>query len=353
MIRAAKRTLFVLAALAAWTALALLFAVTSSLTYMSTGRPPRWGLTVSMALADWWVWAALTFPVLWLAGRLPIERATLLRNLPLHLLAAVFVSIVKVAIDRWVRRAVFGFPVSYFLISNLAPQFIIYWAIVGSSHGLTYYRRSRERELRASHLEARLAETRLQLLQMQLQPHFLFNTLHAISELVHEDPETADRMIGGLSDLLREALNLDASGVRKVPLAEELALLNRYIEIQTARFGDRLKVIVNADERAIDVQVPSLILQPLVENAIRHGLASRAVLGRIDVRATAADDRLIIEVADDGAGLESPDIQEGVGLGNTRARLQERYGSQYSLDIRSRPSGGVSVIMSVPLRRDA
>jgi hypothetical protein len=338
------------AVLVAWTMLALLFAVTSSLTYMSTGRPPRWALTVSMALADCWVWAALTFPVLALARRLPLERGTLFRNVPLHFLAAVVTSILKVAIDRWVRRSIFGFPVSYFLISNLAPHFVIYWAVVGSAHGMAYYRRSRERELLASHLEARLAETRLQLLQMQLQPHFLFNTLHAISELVHEDPETADRMIGGLSDLLREAL--DASGVREVPLERELQLLHRYIDIQTARFGDRLKVVVEADPRALGARLPSLILQPIVENAIRHGLASRAAPGRIDVRATTTDDRLIVEVADDGAGLEdSSEVREGVGLGNTRARLHELYGSHGTLEVRSRQARGVSVIIAVPLRR--
>lgn len=341
----------VLSVVAAWTALALLFAVTSSLTYMSTGRPPRWGLTVSMALADWWMWAVLTLPVLWLARRFPLERSTVLRRVPLHVVAAIAIAAGKVAADRWVRRTLFGFPVSYFLISNLAPQFVIYWAIVASSHGWTFYRQSRDRELQASQLEARLAEARLQLLQMQLQPHFLFNTLHAISELVHEDPETADRMIGGLSDLLREAL--DTSGIREVPLDREIQLLNRYIEIQRARFGDRLQVVMVIEEHARGIPVPSLILQPLVENAICHGLASRAAAGRIEIRAALTGDRLVVEVADDGVGVEDPDtVQEGVGLGNTRARLQELYGDRHSLDMRRRATGGLSVVMTVPIGRD-
>jgi len=350
--RAARRALIALAVFAAWTALALLFAVTNSLTYLSTGNPARWSLTIGMALAEWWVWAVLTLPVVALARRWPLERGRLWRSVPVHVLASIVLAILKVAIDRAMRRSIFGFPVSYFLISNLVPQLVIYWGIVGAAHGLVYYRRSRERELRASHLEARLAEARLQLLQMQLQPHFLFNTLHAISELVHEDAETADRMIAGLSDLLREAL--DANAVREVTLARELQLLQRYIDIQTARFGERLTVGVDIEPRALGALVPSLLLQPLVENAIRHGLASRAAPGRIDVRGTTAGDRLIVEVSDDGLGLERPDaVREGVGVGNTRARLQELYGADATFEMRDRPTGGVSVIVTLPRREAA
>jgi two-component system, LytTR family, sensor kinase len=344
----AKRALLALAIAAAWTALALLFAVTTSLTYLSTGRPARWALTISMALADWGVWAVLTYPVLWLAGRMPLQRRTAWRNLPLHIVVSAVVAMLKVAADRWIRRHAFGFPVAYFLISNLAPQIVIYWGLVAAAHGWAYYRTSRDRELRASQLEARLAATRLQLLQMQLQPHFLFNTLNTISELVHENPEAADRMIGGLSDLLREALA--ASSARDVPLARELAMLNQYVAIQTARFGDRLHVVVEAAPAALQARVPSLTLQPLVENAIRHGLGSSAARVRVDVRAMAADNTLTLEVTDDGVGFSRRgDLQEGLGLTNTRARLQELYGSAHSFEIRERHTGGVSVTLTLPL----
>jgi len=347
-----NRRRFVLAVVAGWAALALLFAATNSLTYMSTGRPPLWGLSIRMALADWLGWAALTFPVLWLARRWPLDSGRFRARLPMHVVAAVAVAAVKVALDRWVRQAVFGFPVSYFLLSSLVPHFVIYWIVVAAAHALAYYARSRERELAASQLEARLAEARLQLLQMQLQPHFLFNTLHAISELVHESPETADRMIGALSDLLREAL--DASRMRQVPLDHELHLLGRYLDIQTVRFGDRLEVRFDVAADVRRCLVPSLVLQPLVENAITHGLAARAAAGRIDVSCARLGDRLVIEVADDGAGLAPPERwREGIGLGNTRARLQELYGSGGALDVRHRLSGGVLVKMTIPAYESA
>ena len=182
-------------------------------------------------------------------------------------------------------------------------------------HALAYYRAGREQELRASQLEARLADARLQLLKMQLHPHFLFNTLNTISELVHEDPATADRMIASLSQLLRESL--DAGTVDRVPLGRELDLLERYVEIQRARFGDRLDVGVEIEATELrEALVPPLILQPLVENSIRHGLAARVAAGRIRVRAMRRDDRLVLEVQDDGAGLEAHgNTREGVGLG--------------------------------------
>jgi signal transduction histidine kinase len=344
----ARAALPILAAAGAWVGLALLFGVTTSLTYMSTGRPPRWGLTISMALADWGVWAALSWPVLAIARRFPLRRGTLLRHLPLHALASGAIALIKVIADRWIRAHLFGFGVSYFLISNLAPYIVIYWTLVGAAHGLTYYRAGRERELRASQLEARLAETRLQLLQMQLQPHFLFNTLNTIAELVHENPEAADRMIAGLSGLLREALA--SSGSRDVPLSREIGTLRQYVDIQTTRFGDRLQVAITCEGAASDARVPALVLQPLVENAIRHGPGPCGGTLRVGVSARRRGDRLLIEVCDNGRGLpENGGVQEGIGLSNTRARLQELYGQAYSLDIRARAEGGVAVVLALPI----
>ena len=350
MTRRARAAGVAIIVVAGWAALALLFAATNSLTYVATGRPALWGLTIRMALADWMVWAALTFPVVWLARRLPLTGGSWRRRLPVHVAIAVALAIGKVAVDRWMRRVFFGFPVSYFLISSLAPHFVIYGLIVAAAHGLTYYTRSRESAVQASQLEARLAEARLQLLQMQLQPHFLFNTLHAISELVHEDPEAADRMIGALSALLREAL--DAGSVRQVPLARELELVGRYLDIQTARFGERLTVHIDVDPTAHDCLVPSLILQPLVENAITHGLGSRTATGHIAIVASRTNDRLRVEVSDNGAGIARLEgLREGVGLGNTRARLQELYGGRASLDVEQR-SPGVMVSLSIPASGD-
>jgi two-component system, LytTR family, sensor kinase len=331
---------------AGWTALAVFFAVSSSLTYVSTYQPPRWNLTLLMALTEWYVWAALTPVVAWLARRFPLRAGSLRKSVAVHGLAGLLIAIGKVSVTRALRRALVGLNL-YFLISNLATHYVIYWALVGAVHALAYYRAGREGELRASQLEARLAQARLQLLQMQLHPHFLFNTLNAISELVHEDPAKADRMIASLSELLRETL--EAGSADQVELARELELLERYLDIQRARFGDRLDVRINVPNDARRVLVPNLILQPLVENSIRHGLARRVTAGRIQIRADRRGDRVVLEVQDDGVGLASDGApREGVGLGNTRARLQELYGDAHTVEIRNADGGGALVRLTIP-----
>jgi two-component system, LytTR family, sensor kinase len=232
---------------------------------------------------------------------------------------------------------------TYLLASTLALDFTIYLGIVAAAHGVEYYRRSRERD----QLEARLADTRLQLLGMQLQPHFLFNTLNTIAEMVHEDPDKADAMIGGLSDLLRRTLELGPS--QEVTLDEELALVERYLDIQRARFGDRLRVHVHADAASRATSVPALLLQPLVENAIRHGLALRRDAGRIDIDARSGADTVSIVVVDDGSG-DGAGGPERRGLGNTRARLHAVYGGAASLDLTHEAGRGTRVEVRIPRR---
>jgi signal transduction histidine kinase len=334
-----------------WTGLALFLGLSSSLAYLSVGNPPRWSLTIRMSLAEVYVWGALAPVVMRLARAFPFTRPTLSRSLPVHIIASLAISLLKLVVDQAIRRTLFGFR-QYILITSLAPNLLFYWGIVAAAHGFGYYRASKERELRASQLEGRLAQARLQLLQMQLHPHFLFNTLNTISELVHEDPETADRMITGLSDLLREALA--AGRVQEVPLRRELALLERYLEIQRTRFGDRLRVDVDVEPQALDALVPHLVLQPVVENAIRHGIGSYAKRGRISIAARAIGDSLQLDVEDDGRGLQHPDaeVTEGVGLSNTRERLQALYGEAARLTMRDGPSGGVVLTIVVPLRRE-
>ena len=177
------------------------------------------------------------------------------------------------------------------------------------------------------------------MLSMQLQPHFLFNTLNTIAELVHQQPAAAERMIGGLSHLLRETLH--AGLVDRVPLSQELALLDRYIEIQRARFGDRLKVTVTVPDEANHALVPTLLLQPLVENAIKHGIGARAGAGHIEITAAKHGEQLQIAIADDGRGLPSGSLPGGIGLDNCRSRLQTLYGvNAFALSIANRPTGG-------------
>src|SRR4029453_15524854 len=208
-------------------------------------------------------WALLTPAIVWLSRRFPLHGSKAIRHAAVHVGVGAAIAVAKLFVDRAVFAMLSGFW-TYILVSTLALNFAIYLGIVAAAHGVEYYRRSRERD----QLEARLAETRLQLLGMQLQPHFLFNTLNTIGEMVHEDPDKADAMIGGLSDLLRRTLELAPS--QEVTLDEELALVERYLDIQRARFGDRLRVHVEADAASRAATVPALLLQPLVENAIRH-----------------------------------------------------------------------------------
>ena len=336
--------------LAGWTLLASVFAISSSLTYVLAYQPPQWRQTFVMAFTEWHVWAAMTPLVVWLARRLMLRRGRwLVRGLVLA--AAGFpVVVAKVTFTRMLRGL--AGPGEYFLISSLATHYLIYWGVIGIVHAIENYRAGQARELRAAQLEATLADARMQLLKMQLQPHFLFNTLNAIAEQVHEDPVNAEKMIGGLSQLLRETL--EAGMIDAVPLARELELLDRYVEIQRTRFGERLAVRVDvADEAARSALVPILLLQPLVENAIRHGIAARSRAGRIVVRARRSGSRLVLEVEDDGEGLRDAPAREGVGLGNTRARLAEMFGADHAFELTAPPAGGTLVTISIPWQAEA
>jgi signal transduction histidine kinase len=333
-----------LAVWSGWTALALFFAVSNSLTYLSTGRPANWALTIKRSLTEWWLWALVTPVVVALARHFPVHGRRRWRNLAIHFAAGMVLGVAKTIADRALFALVTGFWI-YLLASTLALNLVIYAVLVAAAHGIEYYRRSRERE----HLEAQLSETRLQLLGMQLQPHFLFNTLNTIAEMVHEDPDAADTMIAGLSDLLRRTLELGSA--QEIPLGRELDLVSRYLEIQKARFGDRLQVHISIAPGAENAAVPALLLQPLVENAIRHGLAARLDAGRIDIEARADGRTLTLVVTDDGSGSEETIAgPERVGLGNTRARLEALYGDRCRLVLDRADGRGARVTIEIPQR---
>jgi LytS/YehU family sensor histidine kinase len=222
----------------------------------------------------------------------------------------------------------------------------IYWVVVSLVHALSYYRRSQERERKALELEARLTDARLQALRMQLQPHFLFNTLNAISTLVHRDPRAADEMIGNLSELLRATLD---NSDQEIPLRQELDFLDRYLEIQQVRFGERLRIEKEIDAAAMDAQVPTFILQPLVENAVRHGVEPQTTPGLVRVVARRDGDALRLAVEDNGTNHKpGPKSREGIGLPNTRARLKEMYGDRGRLTLTSASDGGFKVDLEIP-----
>jgi LytS/YehU family sensor histidine kinase len=222
----------------------------------------------------------------------------------------------------------------------------IYWIIVSIAQALTHYRRAQERERRAIELEARLTEARLDALRMQLHPHFLFNTLHAISTLVHKDPNAADEMIGNLSELLRAAL--DTSDRQEVTLGEELSFLDHFLEIQQTRFGERLRVERQVDTALLAAYVPTLILQPLVENAIRHGVEPHPGPGVIAIAARREGEGLRLTVRDNGAGPKpAAREREGIGLANTRARLEQLYGATARLRF-SAAAEGYTAELEIP-----
>jgi len=329
---------------AGWTALALFFGISTSLTYLSTGRAANWRLSIERSLLEWWAWALFTPLVLWLARRYSLDRPQPWRAVLVHLVAGTLLAVVKSGLDRAVNAWLTGFWM-YWLATTVALQFSIYCVIVAAAHGIGYYERSRERD----HLAARLADVRLQLLSMQLQPHFLFNTLNTIAELVHDDPEVADRMIAALSDLLRKTLDLGST--QEISLEAELQLLDRYVEIQQARFGDRLRVTIAADRDARAAAVPVLLLQPLVENAIRHGLAEQLAAGRIEIGARRSGSRLVISVTDDGPGPTAGAARsERVGLGNTRQRLVALYGADHRFDLANADRRGARVSIDIPFK---
>ena len=339
-----------------WTLIGLSFASQFYLASYKAGRPVTWGQAVGWSLGDWYVWAVMSLPIVQLARRFRFDDLKWGRNVAIHLAGSAICSLGYMALRAGVGQAQSrwgGTPVSFaetfnpLLVKTFHLNLLIYWVIVSVHHAFGYYRQMQERELRAAELEKRLAQARLQTLQMQLNPHFLFNSLHAISALVHKDADLADQMITRLSDLLRYAL--ESTDAQEVPLRQELDFVRRYLEIEQTRFGDRLAVRLEIAPETLDALVPNLLLQPLVENAIRHGIEPRAKPGQIELRSRCENGQLKLEVRDNGVGL-SPDrkLEEGVGLSNTRARLKQLYGDRHRFALSEGPDGGLAVCLELP-----
>ncbi|HEX2187391.1 MAG TPA: histidine kinase [Longimicrobiaceae bacterium] len=347
------RRAVLLAIVASWTLVGLFYGTRPFVRALSTGRPADFRGFVAN-FADAWVWALLTVPILWLAGRFRFEPGRRVHAFVVHLAASLVFALVSVAANVALSNALWPENPSSFgayVAATVHWNVQWYWIVVGIRYAWEYYRKYRDRELRATQLEAQLARAQLEALKMQVQPHFLFNTLHTISELVHESPEAADQMIVRLGDLLR--LTVDNAGTQEVTLRRELEFLHAYLEIEQARFRDRLSVQVEVDPETLDARVPNLLLQPLVENALRHGIGERAGPGRVSVRAARQDGRLWLEVRDDGGGLPAGGaLRERVGVGNTRERLRQLYGAEQSFELLGAPEGGVVATITLPLRFD-
>jgi signal transduction histidine kinase len=320
----------------------------------------EWRLLL-LNLVYWYVPALLTPTLFRLAARFRVDGVRWVRALVTHAFCAVGFSVVHCIGMLAIRSVLWSdggkapnvawtLYVQRVFLQNLDWTLMVYAAIVGLSYAVTYYREAQARAVKEAQLETNLAQARLRTLEAELHPHFLFNTLHAISSLVHTNPDGADRMISRLSDLLR--LTFDRSGAPRVSLQEELEFLQKYLEIEQTRFHDRLSVRFEIDAETLDAEVPRLILQPLVENAIKHGVSPKPGAGLVQISAQRRDDTLWIEVSDNGVGLSAnarARLRSGVGLSNTRDRLECLYGAAHRLEF-SDGVAGLAVRMQIPFR---
>ena len=349
-----RRGRVALAALA-WTFVGCVFALPG----LSTGANRHHALLLSLTL--WWSWGLVT-PLIFLVDRLiPVSSKQLARRVLAHFLPSLLVTCVYVyllgairatfGMDQW--NSLLGIGV---LVDSLRSLFLwnwlIYWLILGTWQAYRYYDHYIAGELRLERLEKSFSEARLNALRMQLDPHFLFNALNTISSQVERDPKLARGMIEHLGDLLR--LSLESKDRQEVPLAEEMAFLEHYLAIQKIRFGDQLRIETQIAPEVKYASVPCLFVQPLVENAIRHGISRRASGGTVIVSADRVGNRLEIRVLDDGVGLPAGWTLEnsgGVGLSVTRQRLAGLYSDgEACFAVNRRASGGTEVEISLPLR---
>lgn len=323
------------------------------------GKPRPWiEIARQPFIAYFLLWGLVATPlVLFLCKRFPIERRNWPPRFLLHLVFSIALGIL-ISLSRLPLHS-FVYPASNermgwmmfrgYFFTNGFDDITMYWAVACICFSSLYYQRAKDREIQASALEAQLARANLDALKMQLHPHFLFNTLHSISELMHQDVSAADHVIARLSELLR--LTLENTGVQEVTLKAEIDFLQGYLEIERTRFRDRLTVAMDLTPETLDAMVPNMILQPLVENSVRHGIARRAGPGTILVRSSKNGGNLEILLRDDGPGRSPappPSANFGVGLNNTRTRLQQMYGDAQRLDIRQPETGGFEVQITIP-----
>ena len=339
-----------------WTALASLSALNQLLDPRGFGfRLMSPAAPIAMAYVESWLWAALTIPIFSLTSLLSGTRSRWLVRIPLLLILGLAVSLIIYFILGYVRSEIFevprrgvpGFqPLREIGRFRFANQLLVYGAVLAAGFAREYFLRDQERLRESAELEAQLADARLDALRAQINPHFLFNTLNAIAALVERDPAGVRRMIARLGELLRHTI--DSRGAAVVPLSEEIEFLRRYIEIMEIRFQGRLRVGMKIDPETLDLRVPSLILQPIVENALEHG-ASRAVgEGVIEIASRRNGDRLIVTVRDNGPGVREEGAA-GVGISNTRARLEQLYGARASLSLDSAPGRGAIATLTFPI----
>jgi two-component system LytT family sensor kinase len=337
-----------------WSGLAVCFIANASLTVSLQGETPQLIYIVPWELASWYLWGLLTPVIVAFIKKFPFGTNHI-RNIPIYLLVALVVASVHLVVQVLIVHAFDKFTgnaygsLNYALTVNFFGRFtwrlMMFVIIVIAANALEAQKRFREEQKRASDLKLELVNAQLTALKMQLQPHFLFNTLNSISELMHQNIKLADEMMVRLGDFLR--LTLENTGKQSVTLAKELEFLQSYLRIEEIRFQDRLSVVLEIPEETKLALVPNLILQPIVENAIRHGITERSDPGKIEIVAKKYNSMLQIRISDNGQGLKDSQTP-GVGISNTRNRLKQMYGDRYGLELANGKSRGVVVTLEVP-----
>jgi two-component system, LytTR family, sensor kinase len=347
-----------------WTLLGVLYAGPIYFEVRAEGMGHSALKIFTWGVLTWLVWAPLTPVLMWLARRFSLIGETWKRSLAVHIPAFLLSSAVHSAAATAITLIIkpfdnmgespSGFWLRYLarLKGSFVPDLMVYSVVVGSCYAIDYYRKYREREFLAAQLETQLAQAQLDTLRMQLHPHFLFNTLNGIVGLVRDNKnDAAVNMLVGLGDLLRHTL--EHSDSQEIELKEELQFINLYLRIQQMRFSDRLQIKMDIDPATTRALVPNLLLQPIVENALRHGISRSEADGELTIKSKAENGELRMTVLDNGKGLPANwqlKSSNGIGLANTVARLQQLYGELHRLDIRNRDQGGVEVTVIMPLR---
>lgn len=335
--------------IAIWGAYAILSINQSFVWAVVANRERPWFYPISWALATTIVWAAMTPWIMRLVRAKRLARGTWKRNLWWHVGAVLVAGLIDAGGDQIAR-----------LITHMPPAFwadyfrkidivsFIYIVIAGATHAADYHDLYERGELRSAQLESQLATSQLESLKSQLQPHFLFNTLNAVNALIHEDPDAADRVLTRLAEMLRMTLNAGSAPV--VTLAQEMDFVRAYLEIQHARLGERLTVSYTVPEELMGTRVPALLLQPLVENAVIHGLGTLPRGGTVHIAAARHNGNVTLRVEDDGVGVPAT-TRIGIGLSNVSTRLQYLYGDKHTLNLTPRAGGGTIVEVSLPFEQ--
>ena len=325
----------------AWAALSLLFAPEAYLSFYVRGVSIGWRQAIELTLVNSFVVLALVPGIVWITRRWPVERCNWRAALAAHIPACLIFSLAHSGL-YWAACHLYQ-EVGGTLFFRFHPNLLSYWAVVGFTQALDYLRKSQAHE-------RRVAQLQLSLLKSQLQPHFLFNTLHTISAMMHVDVNGADTMISRLSELLR--VTLANIGKDESTLAEELDFIRTYLDIERVRFGERLETQIDAPADTLDALVPTMVLQPLVENCVRHGISLRMQDGRIAIQARREENRLVLTVKDNGVGLvPTASPRQGLGISNTRARLEQLYPQDHVFSLQTGAQAGVEVTVNIPFHK--